>query len=67
MSEIVNIEKVYLELLALRREVQLIKNRIINIDIVMSSDEEIVLEEALEAHKNGKTKRYEDLRKELGD
>lgn len=56
-----------MELLALRKEVQFIKNRMIDIDLVMTPDEEVVLDEALEAHKKGKTKRYEDLRKELGD
>ncbi|MEK6872768.1 MAG: hypothetical protein AABW90_02025 [Nanoarchaeota archaeon] len=67
MAETINMEKMYMELLALKKEVQFIKNRMIDIDLIMTSDEEVVLDEALEAHKKGKTKRYEDLKKELGD
>ncbi|MEK6928958.1 MAG: hypothetical protein AABW65_03320 [Nanoarchaeota archaeon] len=67
MTETVNMDKLYRELLALRREVQFIKNRMIEIEIVMSPKEEVLLEEALEEHRKGKTKRTEDFRKELGD
>ena len=67
MPEIVNLDKMYRELLALRREVQFIKNRMMDIELVMTLDEEVLLDEALEEHKEGRTKRYEDLRKELGD
>ncbi|MEK6893495.1 MAG: hypothetical protein AABX07_04795 [Nanoarchaeota archaeon] len=67
MPETINMNRVYQELLALRREVQFIKNRMIDIDLVMTPEEEITLEEAIEAHQKGKTKKYGDLRKELGD
>ena len=67
MPETINMEKMYRELLALRREIQFIKNRMIDIDLIMTPDEEVILDEALEAHQKGKTKKYEDLRKELGD
>jgi len=56
-----------MEILALRREVQLIKNHMTEIDVIMTPEEETQLEETLELHKIGKTKRFENLKKELGD
>jgi hypothetical protein len=67
MSETVNMEKVYRELLALRKEVHDIKNHMVEIDVIMTLEEESQLEETLELHKKGKTKRFEDLKAELGD
>ncbi|MDO8563555.1 MAG: hypothetical protein Q7R87_00945 [Nanoarchaeota archaeon] len=67
MPEIINIDKVYREIIALRKEMHFIKNRMEDMEIIMTPKEEIMLEEALEEHKKGKTKKYEDLRKELGD
>ena len=67
MAETINMEKMYREILALRREVQLIRNHMVNIEVIMAPKEEIQLEETLELHKRGKTKRFEDLKKELGD
>jgi len=67
MSETINMNKIYETLVELKREVDFIKNRMVDIELVMTPDEEVRLDEALEAHKKGKTKRYEDLRKELGD
>ena len=67
MTETVNMERMYRELLALRKEVQFIKNRMIEIEVVMAPEEEVKLEVALEEHRKGRTKRVEDFRKELGD
>lgn len=67
MAETVNMDKMYRELLALRKEVQFIKDRMVEIEIVMTPQEEARLEESLEKHKKGKTKRLEDLKEELGD
>ena len=67
MPEIINIEKMHKELLALRKEVQSIKNQMAKMDLIMTPEEETKLEEALEEHKKGKTKRFEDLKKELND
>lgn len=67
MPETINLEKMYREILALRKEVQFIKNHVIEFEGFLGSEEETHLEESLEAHKKGKTKRYEDLKKELGD
>ncbi|MDP4039140.1 MAG: hypothetical protein Q8P57_00990 [Candidatus Pacearchaeota archaeon] len=67
MTETINMEKMYREILALRREVQLIKNHMVEIDVIMTPEEETRLEETLELHKKRKTKRFEDLKTELGD
>ena len=67
MAETINMEKMFREILALRKEVQAIKNHMIEIDVIMDPEDEAKLEEALEFHKKGKTKRFEDLKKELGD
>ncbi|MBS3077513.1 hypothetical protein J4233_04545 [Candidatus Pacearchaeota archaeon] len=67
MTETASIEKVYMELLALKKEIDFIKTRIMDIEVVMTSEEEAQLEDALEQHKKGKTKKLEDLKKELGD
>lgn len=67
MAETINMERMYREILALRKEVQTIKNRMVEIDVIMTPEEEPQLEETLELHKKGKTKRLEDLKKEFGD
>ncbi len=66
MTELVNMDKVYREILALREEVHFIKKHIFDAEI-MANEEEIFLENALVEHKAGKTKKIDDLRKELGD
>jgi len=65
MAETVSMEKMYREILALRKEVQLIKSHMTEIDVVMTSEEETRLEETLELHKKGKTKKFEDLKRIL--
>ena len=67
MAETINMEKMYREILALRKEVHDIKSHMIEIDVIMTPEEEAQLEETLELHKKGKTKRFEDLKAELGD
>ena len=67
MTETINMEKMYREILALRKEVHDIKNHMVEIDVIMAPEEEAQLEETLELHKQGKTKRLEDLKRELGD
>ena len=67
MPETINMEKMYKEILALRKEVQLIKNHMVEIDIIMTPEEESQLEETLQLHKKGKTKRFEDFKKEICD
>ena len=65
MAETINMEKVYMEILALRREVQLIKNHMVDIDTIMTTEEEEKFERAMKDYKDGKTISLEDLKKEL--
>jgi hypothetical protein len=67
MVETINMEKMYREILALRKEVHDIKNHMVEIDVIMTPEEEAQLEETLELHKKGKTRRFEDLKAELSD
>ena len=67
MAETINMEKMYREILALRKEVHDIKSHMVEIDVIMTPEEEAQLEETLELHKKGKTRRFEDLKAELGD
>lgn len=67
MEETINIEKMHKELLALKKEVQFIKSHMAEIEVIMTPEEEIQLGETLGLHEKGKTKRFEDLKKELGD
>ena len=54
-----------MEILALRREVQLIKNHMVDIDTIMTTEEEEKFERAMKDYKDGKTISLEDLKKEL--
>lgn len=67
MTETINMGKMYKEILALRKEVHDIKNHMVEIDVIMTPEEESQLEETLELHGKGKTRRLEDLKAELGD
>lgn len=65
MVEIVNVEKMYKELLAIRREVQFIKEHMFDPDTIMTIEEEERYERAMQELKEGKTISLEDLKKEL--
>lgn len=66
MAEIINLEKMYKELLALRKEVQFIKNHIVDQDTIMTAEEEERYEKAMQEYKEGGTISLEDLKKEIG-
>jgi len=59
MAETINMEKMYREILALRREVQLIRNHMVEINVIMTPEEETQLERLLNFIKKEKPK---DLR-----
>jgi|TARA_Y100000296_G_C5114024_1_gene226726 hypothetical protein len=67
MVEIVNMEKMYKELIALKKEVHFIKTHMFDSDSIMTAEEEVQLEKALEEHEQGKTISLEDLKEELGN
>ena len=55
----------YMELLALRKEVQFIKTHMFDPDTIMTTEEEERFERAMKEYKEGKTISLEDLKKEL--
>ena len=67
MAETINMEKMYMELLALRKEVQFIKTHMFDPDTIMTTEEEEErYERAMRELKENKTTSLEDLKKELG-
>jgi len=66
MAETVSLEKMYLELLALRKEILFIKTHMFDPDTIMTTDEEERFERAMEEYKEKKTTSFEELKKELG-
>ena len=66
MAETINMEKMYREILALRKEVQFIKTHMFDPDTIMTTDEEERFERAMEEYKEKKTTSFEELKKELG-
>lgn len=67
MEKIIDMRKMYDEIMALKKEVALMKSQMVDIDAIMTSEDEVLLEEALLEHKRGETISLEDLKKELGD
>jgi len=65
MAETINMEKMYMELLALRKEVQFIKTHMFDPDTIMTTEEEERFERAMKEYKEGKFISLEDLKKEL--
>ncbi len=66
MPETINMEKMYKELMALRREVQFIKTHMFDPDTIMTTEEEERYERAMQELSEGKTTSLEDLKEELG-
>ena len=66
MPETINPEKVYKELLILKKEIEFIKSHMFDPDTIMTTEEEERYERAMQEHKEGKTISLEDLKKELG-
>ncbi|MBU0977333.1 MAG: hypothetical protein KKD18_02875 [Nanoarchaeota archaeon] len=64
MEETANIEKVYTELLALKKEIDFIKRHMVDADSVLTPEEEDRLDESLIEFKEGKTISLEELEKE---
>ena len=67
MTEAVLMERMYKELVELRREVTFIKQHMVNADMFLTPKEEVQVAEALEEHKKGRTISLQALKKELGD
>ena len=66
MPETINLEKVYRELMLLRKDVDVIKSQVIEDDTLMTDEEEERYKKAMKELEEGKTISLEDLKKELG-
>jgi len=66
MEEAVSLNKVYHEILALKKEFQSFRNRLVDMDEVMTDEEEKRYENALIELREGKTISLEDLEEDLG-
>ncbi|MEK6920531.1 MAG: hypothetical protein AABX82_01505 [Nanoarchaeota archaeon] len=66
MSETVTMNMVYEELKGMKKELAYIKNHMVDVDMFLTPEEEVKLEEALEEHKKGKTISLDKLKAELG-
>ncbi len=66
MTEAVTMNMVYDELRSMKKELNYIKEHMVDVDMFLTPEEEERLNEALEEHKKGKTISLENLKKELG-
>ncbi len=53
------------ELKEIRQELNFIKQHMVDADTILTKEEVVLLDEALEEHKRGETTTIDDLRKEL--
>ena len=64
MAEIININKIYETLIELKREVDFIKNHMVDVDTILTPEENIELDESLKELEEGKTFSFEDIKKD---
>ena len=64
MSETININKIYETLVELKREVNFIKNHMVDVDVILTPEENIELDESLKELEKGKTFSLEDIKKD---
>lgn len=67
MSEAINPAEIFEELKEIKKEINHIKKHMIDIDMVLTSEEDFRLKEALKEYKEGKATKLEDFEKELED
>lgn len=64
MTETINMNKIYEALVELKREVDFIKNHIVDIDTILTPEENIELNKSLKELEEGKTFSLEDIKKD---
>ena len=67
MTETVNMNKIYETLIELKREVNFIKNHMVDVDVILTPEENIELDESLKELEEGKTFSLEDIKKDRED
>lgn len=63
MTGNVTIDLVYDEVKSLKKDIDYIKKHMVNVDLFLTTEEEVRLEETLEAHARGETTPLEEFRK----
>ena len=66
MSEAVLSREIAVELKAIRKELEYIKEHMVDVDMILTPEEEKRLEESLKAHREGKTVKLEDFERQTG-
>ena len=67
MAETVNMNKIYETLVELKREVNFIKNHMVDVDVILTPEENIELDESLKELEERKTFSLEDIKKDRED
>ena len=64
MAETISTNKIYETLIELKREVDFIKNHMVDVDVILTPEENIELDESLKDLEEGKTFSLEDIKKD---
>ena len=64
MAETISTNKIYETLIELKREVDFIKNHMIDVDVMLTPEENAELNESLKELEEGKTFSLEDIKKD---
>ncbi len=64
MVETINMNKIYETLVELKREVNFIKNHMIDVDTILTPEENFELDESLKELEEGKAFSFEDIKKD---
>ncbi len=67
MEQTVGLDKIYKAIIELRKEVDLIKTHIIDMDSILTPEEDAELDESLRELREGKTFSLEDIKKDRKD
>ena len=65
-TQTVGVKQMTEELKAIRTDLDFIKEHMVDVDTILTPEEEERLDEAIEEHKSGKAVSLEDFEKELG-
>jgi len=64
MAETISTNKIYETLVELKREVDFIKNHMVDVDVILTSEENMELDESLKELEERKTFSLEDIKKD---
>ncbi len=64
MTEVITMDKVYRELMMLKRELDAMKQRMVEVEVFLTPDEEARLEESLEEYRQGKSVSLKNFKRE---